>query len=112
MKLKHKVILQASSRLLQTDLTCWNVVEEILGDLYEEAKAEGMRNRTKLQEKPIYQYDAKGNLLDRFDSINDAVLILGVSRSGLHANLSGKFKKCHGYIFKHVNDEKSKKREV
>jgi len=118
MNIKQKVIREASKRLLLTDLTCWNVVEEILKDLYKKAHEDGVayyRDKYVYKEsrqKPIYQYDLKGILIDKFDSIKDASYLLNIPESSIVMNLKNKTRRCHVFVFKYVNNEKSKRREV
>lgn len=110
MKPKHKIILEASKKLLLVDLTCWNVVEEILNDVYEAGRKS---DKNESQKKPIEQYcKITGDYIETFPSIADATSTLGIPRSTLIDNLKGRTKFCKGFIFKYVSDEKAKKREV
>lgn len=109
---KHKTILEASKKLLLVDLTCWNVVEEILNEVYEAGRQDKLVYRNDKQKKRIEQYCSKTNKhIASFDSIADARDALGMSKVTIIDNLKGRTK-CRRFIFKYSNDEKSKKREV
>jgi hypothetical protein len=99
---KQKVIGEASKRLLLTDLTCWNVVEEILNDVYKEGIKTGSSERNKKYKKPIDQYSGNNLFIESFESIADTVALLKIPRHSLERNLRGGSKRCHGFIFKYA----------
>jgi hypothetical protein len=109
---KQKAIREASKRLLLTDFTRWNIVEEILKDVFEAGVKIGRSDRNKEFERPINQYSKDNQLIDTFGSIVEAMDVLEIPHSSLARNLRGGTKKCHGFIFKYVSNEKPKRREV
>lgn len=53
------------------------------------------------QGKPIEQFDLNGNFIKVFNSIGEAVELLGLNRSNLCRCLSEKSSQCAGYIWKY-----------
>lgn len=53
--------------------------------------------------KPIYQLTVEGELVQKFDSMQEAALVLGVHKSNIGKCIRGKFK-CKGFIFSHTPD--------
>lgn len=58
----------------------------------------------------IEQYNINGDLLNSFNTYNDAVTATGISKSAIIANCMGKVKTCRGkkYIFKKVIKKETK----
>ena len=53
-------------------------------------------------------FDSKGYLLNKCESINEAVRFANISRRAVWSVLSGRQKKTHGYIFRYSDNDKSK----
>lgn len=49
--------------------------------------------------RPVIQYDKKGNYIQEFNTITEASLYTGISRTGINNNLSGLSKSSGNYIW-------------
>lgn len=58
----------------------------------------------KCKHKPIAQYDLKGNLIKKYESITSASKELNISINSISNCLRGLSHKCHGYIWKYEKE--------
>lgn len=59
---------------------------------------------SKAKEKPINQYDLKGNFIKTWDSINEASKLLNIPQSCISRCVRGLRNKTHNYKFRYVKE--------
>lgn len=65
----------------------------------------GKPSKTFYQSKIVYQYDAEGNFINKYDSLTDAAKAIGVCKHSIYVALDKDNRKCKGYIWKTLKDE-------
>ena len=55
----------------------------------------------KTKQKPVFQFDKEGNIINNFDSAKHASIYIGVHEINMRLHLGGKYKTCKGFIFKY-----------
>ena len=66
---------------------------------------EEKKKAAEMNSRPINQYTLDGHFIQQYHSGKDAAAAIGVSPSAISAAVRGKSKTCHGYIWKHAEDD-------
>jgi hypothetical protein len=71
---------------------------KMIGKAYAQKNGDHLRKLSKKTSKPVYQLDMDGNIINRFDSINEANRVTGAT--GIHYVLNGKYSQAGGFKWK------------
>lgn len=62
--------------------------------------------------KALLQYDDQGNLIHRYESVNEAERIIGINSKSLRDCAYGRQKHAGGYVWKYEKNKKTNKKEL
>ena len=62
-------------------------------------------NKKRRRQRPVCQYDRKGNFLKKYNSLKDAEKSLNVKKSHISCCARGKRPTAHGYVWKYVEED-------